>query len=145
MRIVEDEIVPELEKLSTVATVDVSGGQEEYISIELMEDRIEQYGLDMTTIANCIGTANFTLPAGTATMGGQDMPVTAGIDYNTAESLKNIPIPLGNGNQIHLSDVANVKTTLKDARASAVTTEMKTSAWGFSAVRVRVSWICPTM
>lgn len=117
LRIVEDEIVPELEKLSTVATVDVSGGQEEYISIELMEDRMQQYGLDMTTIANCIGTANFTLPAGTATMGGQDMPVTAGIDYNTAESLKNIPIPLGNGNQIHLSDVANVKTTLKDAES----------------------------
>ena len=93
LRIVEDEIVPELEKLSTVATVDVSGGQEEYISIELMEDRMQQYGLDMTTIANCIGTANFTLPAGTATMGGQDMPVTAGIDYNTAESLKNIPSP----------------------------------------------------
>ena len=45
------------------------------------------------------------------------MPVTAGIDYNTAESLKNIPIPLGNGNQIHLSDVANVKTTLKDAES----------------------------
>ena len=78
---------------------------------------MQQYGLDMTTIANCIGTANFTLPAGTATMGGQDMPVTAGIDYNTAESLKNIPIPLGNGNQIHLSDVANVKTTLKDAES----------------------------
>ncbi len=117
LRIVQDEIVPELEKLSTVATVDVSGGQEEYISIELMEDRMRQYGLDMTTIANCIGTANFTLPAGTATMGGQDMPVTAGIDYNTAESLKNIPIPLGNGNQIHLSDVANVKTTLKDAES----------------------------
>ncbi|MCI9576009.1 MAG: efflux RND transporter permease subunit [Clostridiales bacterium] len=117
LRIVEDEIVPELEKLSTVATVDVSGGQEEYISIELMEDRMQQYGLDMTTIANCIGTANFTLPAGTASMGDQDMSVTAGIDYDTAESLKNIPIPLGNGNQIHLSDVANVKTAMKDAES----------------------------
>ncbi len=117
LQLVEDEIVPELEKISTVATVDVAGGQEEYISIELMEDRMQQYGLDMSTIANCISTANFTIPSGTANLGNSSLSISAGIEYETAEHLKQIPIPLGGGNQIHLSDVANVKTSSKDAES----------------------------
>lgn len=117
LQMVEDDIVPELEKLSTVATVDVAGGQEEYISIELMEDRLQQYGLDMNTIANCIATANFTIPSGSADLGNSSLSISAGIEYKTAESLKEIPIPLGGGNQIHLSDVANVKPAYQDAES----------------------------
>ncbi len=117
LRLVEDEIVPELEKLSTVATVEVSGGQEEYISISLMEDRMKQYRLDMNTIASYITNASFTVPAGSASLGGQSLSVSAEMDYDRIEALRNLPIPLGNGNQITLSDVATVQSAYKDAES----------------------------
>ena len=52
---IDEEIKPEFEKLGGVASVDVSGGQENYISIELDEQRLKQYGLDMSKIgrASC--------------------------------------------------------------------------------------------
>ena len=115
LQIVEDEILPELEKLSSVATVSVYGGREEYIRVELLPEQLQQYGLDMNTIANAISAANFTLPAGSADLGDQSLSVTAGMEYNTTESLKSIPIPLGNGNLIYLSDVANIYDAQKDA------------------------------
>ena len=48
---VDSRIVPEFEKLSSVASVDVSGGQEEYIKVELIPEKLAQYHLNMNTIA----------------------------------------------------------------------------------------------
>ena len=112
---VNEHITPELEKLSRVASVSVSGGQEEYISIELMDDRMKQYGLDLNTVASCISSATFTLPAGSTDVGKQSLNVTAGMEYKTVEDLKNIPIPLGNNNILYLSDIAFVHDAVKDA------------------------------
>ena len=43
--------VPELEKISGVAQVEVSGGSEDYIKVELNETLLNQYGLTMDSIA----------------------------------------------------------------------------------------------
>ena len=51
---VDSRIVPEFEKLSSVASVDVSGGQEEYIKVELIPEKLAQYHLNMNTIAQCV-------------------------------------------------------------------------------------------
>ena len=112
---VNNNVVPELEKITTVTDVDVSGGQEEYIKVELIPEKLQQYHLNMNTISSAIGGANFTYPAGDTIVGGQQLSVSAGIEYDTMELLKKIPISLGNGNVIYLEDVANVHASLKDA------------------------------
>ena len=112
---VDNKVVPELEKITTVTDVDVSGGQEEYIKIELIPEKLQQYHLNMSSISQAIGSANFTYPAGDTIVGGQQLSVSAGIEYDTMELLKKIPISLGNGNVIYLEDVANVRNALKDA------------------------------
>lgn len=112
---VNNKVVPELEKITTVADVDVSGGREEYIKIELIPEKLQQYHLNMNSLSTAIGSANFTYPAGDTIVGGQQLSVSAGIEYDTMELLKKIPISLGNGNVIYLEDVANVHTSLKDA------------------------------
>ncbi|MCI9162397.1 MAG: efflux RND transporter permease subunit [Lachnospiraceae bacterium] len=112
---VDNKVVPELEKITTVTDVDVSGGQEEYIKIELIPEKLQQYHLNMSSISQAIGSANFTYPAGDTVVGGQQLSVSAGIEYDTMDLLKKIPISLGNGNVIYLEDVANVRNSLKDA------------------------------
>ena len=112
---VNNNVVPELEKITTVTDVDVSGGQEEYIKIELIPEKLQQYHLNMNAISSAIGGANFTYPAGDTIVGGQQLSVSAGIEYDTMELLKKIPISIGNGNVIYLEDVANVHNSLKDA------------------------------
>ena len=111
---VDNNIVPEFEKLGSVGEVSLSGGQESYISVQLIPEKMEQYHLSMTTVGQIVGAADFTLPAGTISVGSQELSVSAGNDYDTTESLKNIPIPLANGDTIHLSDIANVSDTLEE-------------------------------
>ncbi len=112
---VNNKVVPELEKITTVADVDLSGGQEEYIKVELIPEKLQQYHLNMNAIAQTIGSTNFTYPAGDTIVGGQQLAVSAGMEYDTIELLKQIPISLGNGNVIYLEDVANIHTNLKEA------------------------------
>lgn len=112
---VNNTLVPEFEKISTVTDVDVSGGQEEYVKIELIPEKLEQYHLNMSSIASAIGSANFTYPAGDTIVGGQKLSVSAGTEYDTVDLLKTIPISLGDGNVIYLEDVANIGNALEDA------------------------------
>ena len=112
---VEQYVSPEFEKLSSVASVDISGGQSEYIRVELIPEKLDQYHLNMSAIASSISAANFSYPAGSAIVGSQDLSVTTAVEYDTMESLKQIPISAGNGNTIYLEDVANIYNALEDA------------------------------
>lgn len=112
---VNDTIVPEFEKLSSVASVDISGGRKEYIRIELISEKLAQYHLGMNHVADAIGSADFTYPVGDTQVGKQTLSVSAGVSYDTIESLKNIPITVGGGNIIYLEDVANIYSALEDA------------------------------
>ena len=109
----EKEIVPEFEKLSSVASVDISGGSEEYISVSLIPEKLEQYRLDMTTVAQLVGAASFRMPAGETGVGSTELNISTGVEYTTPEELENIPITAGGGNIIYLKDIANVSRTQK--------------------------------
>lgn len=114
---VEKEISPEFEKLSSVASVEVSGGQEEYIRVELIPEKLNQYRLNMSSVTNAISSGSFSYPAGDTLVGKQSLSVTTGVEYDTVESLKRIPITVGKGTIIYLEDVANIYPALEDASA----------------------------
>lgn len=111
---IQEEIQPEIEKLSGVASVEVSGGAEDYIKIELKREKLVQYKLTMGSLANIVGAADFSLPAGSVEQGDLDLILRGGVSYNTAEALRHLPITLSSGDIIHLSDVANVYQAKKD-------------------------------
>ena len=101
-------VVPELEKLSSVASVDAFGGQQDYIRICLSAEKLSRYHLDINSVAQLVGAASFTIPAGSTGVGSTDMSVSAGVKYRTPEELKRIPITYGAGNIIYLEDIADV-------------------------------------
>lgn len=111
---VDETVAPEFEKIASVASVDVSGGQEQYIKVELIPEKLDQYHLSMSQVAQAVGSADFSFPAGSAIVGSQKLSVSAGVSYDTMESLKTIPITVGSGDIIHLEDIANVHTNLED-------------------------------
>ena len=111
---VDNHIVPELEKLSGVASVSSYGGQQEYISITLQRDQMEQYGLSMSDVVSAVSSADFTMPAGDVEVGALELSVSTGMTYDTMESLKTIPISLKNGQIILLKDIATVTEAQKE-------------------------------
>lgn len=114
----EKNIVPEFEKLTAVASVGLSGGNKEYVSIELIPEKVKSYRLDINTIAGLVGAASYTMPAGNTSVGSTDMTISSGVSYDTVDSLKRIPITAGNGNILYLEDIAVVQR--KQGKTSSV-------------------------
>lgn len=114
---VTNTFVKEIEKISDVASVDTSGGQENYIKISLKPEQLKRYNLSMTTLASIIKAADFAYPAGTVKAGKLDLSMTTKVDYETVEALKTIPIITGNKRTLYLEDVADVYITKEDATA----------------------------
>ena len=54
LKVVNESVVPELESLSSVAQVSVTGGSEDYIKVELNETLMKQYGLTMSSVAQML-------------------------------------------------------------------------------------------
>lgn len=111
---VNKEILPEFEKLSNVASVVMSGGREQYIRIELLPEKLSQYRLNMNSVISAVSSGSFSYPAGSTLVGSQQLSVTTGVDYDTLNRLKDIPIPVGDGAIVYLQDVANVYMALED-------------------------------
>lgn len=105
---VEETVQPELEKISDVADLTISGGDSEYISVELVPELMQQYKLDISTVAQTVAAANYTIPAGTAEYGNQNLNISSTTEYKTPSEIATIPITTASGNVIHLSDIANV-------------------------------------
>ena len=105
---VNDDVVPELEKLSSVAEVSINGGSQEYIRVELLPEKMSQYGVSMNSIATDIGSADLAYPAGNADLGDQQLAVSTDQKFDTLETLQDIPLTGSGKNTIYLGDVANI-------------------------------------
>lgn len=105
---VKQRIVPELKKVNEIASVKYWGGNEEYISIELYPERMMGYKLSVSDVADRIAAANFVNTAGQVSFGEQNINMDTRLEYNNIDSIRNISIPIGNNEIIHVSDVANV-------------------------------------
>ena len=105
---VNADVVPELEKLNSVAEVSINGGSKEYIRVELLPEKMNQYGVSMNSIATDIGSADLAYPAGNADMGDQQLAVSTDQKFDTLESLQDIPLTVSGKNTIYLGDVANI-------------------------------------
>lgn len=110
---VEDTVEDELKKISDVADLTVSGGNEQYISVELVPELLQQYKMNISSVAQTVANANYTIPAGTADYGNQSLNVSSKIEYKTPAELATIPIETSSGQVIHLSDIANIHYAVK--------------------------------
>ena len=105
---VDQKIVPELEKLSTVAQVSTMGGSSEYIKIELMSDMMDQYNLTISDIKSAMTAANLSYPSGSAESGNLDLSVSTLTEHDTLEELLKMPITVSGNKIVYLDDIANV-------------------------------------
>ena len=112
---VNDTMVPELETISGVADVSVSGGRENYIKVELNSQAMKQYGVTMSSIASTVASMNFTVPVGSVSQGSQDIAISSSTDISGVVQIQNIPIVTARGQVIPLSELATVSESKRQA------------------------------
>lgn len=105
---VDQKIVPELEKLTTVAEVSTMGGSSEYIKIELMSDMMDQYNVSISDIKSAMSAANLSYPSGSAESGNLDLSVSTLTEHDTLDELLEMPITVSGNKIVYLEDIAVV-------------------------------------
>ncbi|KGP91844.1 Swarming motility protein SwrC [Pontibacillus chungwhensis BH030062] len=91
---VEDQVVPELEGLEGVASVQVSGQQVKEVQMSFNEEALEQRGMDKETVQNIIKGSNVTFPLGLYNFDDTQKSVVMDGNIATLEDLKQLQIPM---------------------------------------------------
>ena len=105
---VDQTVVPEFEKISSIAEVDAMGGSSEYVKIELQSEKMAQYKVTMSQAASAISAAKLSYPSGSTISGNLELSVTTSLENETVDDLKTVPITTSSGKIIYLEDIANI-------------------------------------
>ncbi|PEQ94022.1 Swarming motility protein SwrC [Bacillus sp. AFS006103] len=90
----EDEIVPELEGIEGVQTVQISGQQVDEVQLKFNETKLKENGLTEDTVKNLIKASDVTFPLGLYTFKDTQKSVIIDGNVTTIEDLKAIKIPV---------------------------------------------------
>ena len=117
--ITKEDIKKRLENISGIGSIDLVGGYEREILVELDLDKLQSYGLTPFDVQYEIATANFELPGGRLKKGPSELLVRTMGKVEGIEELKNLIIDTPKGHFVKLSDVATVKDDIKEIRSLA--------------------------
>ncbi len=112
--LLDEDILPRLERIEGVASIDLYGGVEKEVRITVDPSKLTGYNLTVSTLSQILAAENMNLPSGSLTQGEMKVPVRTIGQFDSVEEIKDLPIATPSGAIIHLSDVANVEEVNKD-------------------------------
>lgn len=124
-KLIEDKVVPRLERVSGVASVSLMGGKEEEIKVQLNEEKMRGYGINETTVSQLISAENLNTPLGEISKGDKNLTLRVKGEYRNIEEIKNIVIPTSTGGNVYLSDVADVFWGYKENTSNSYTNDIE--------------------
>ncbi len=115
-KIAEDQIKDRLQKIPGVADVSVVGGQEREILISIDKAKLTGYGLSINQVINRLKAENLNQPSGRLDRPEAEYNVRVLGEFSNLDDIKNLQIPLGNGNNVPLSAFATVTDGYQEVR-----------------------------
>ncbi|BDU49930.1 efflux RND transporter permease subunit [Haliovirga abyssi] len=111
--IADNTIKPRLQQIKGVGSVEVSGGLEKRILIEIDPNRLANYNMDVSSVVNILKASNINIPGGMVYEGDKEMLIRVMGEIKTLEQVKNIVISNKNNEILRLKDICNVNLTTK--------------------------------
>src|SRR5688572_26907257 len=99
----------QLLRVKDVAKVEQFGVQDEKLYIEVSQKRLAQLGLDFNSVLAQLGSQNAVESAGTIQSPQDVVQVRVAGQFTDVEQLRAMPIRGSSGNQLRLSDIAEVR------------------------------------
>ncbi len=114
-KILDDEVVPQLNRINGIGTVSISGAPDRYVYIELDQARLDAYGLTLEQVANAVAANNLNLSSGTVKMDRQQYQMQVRGEYGQSSEIADVVVAtMPTGQQIYVRDLAAVRDTIKD-------------------------------
>lgn len=113
--LIDKKIAPILSRVQGVAQVNIIGGQEREIQVNLDAVKMQGYGLSVPQVQQTILTSNLDFPTGNIQTRNQKILIRLAGKYKNVEELRNLVVSSQNGIQVRLGDIADVQDTQKIA------------------------------
>jgi len=113
--LIDKKIAPVLSRVPGVAQVNIIGGQEREIQVNLDATKLQGYGLSVPQVQQMILASNLDFPTGNIQTREQKILIRLAGKYKNVDELRNLVISSKNGIQIRLQDIADVQDTQKIA------------------------------
>ena len=110
---VKDNVKPALEQVPGVATIDLVGGKQREIRVEVDNSRLRAYNISLMQVAQALASDNIDFPAGTVTGKTHEYTVRLSGKFQSLEQLRNMVIASTPEGVVHLGDIADVKDSYK--------------------------------
>ncbi|MCB0279141.1 MAG: efflux RND transporter permease subunit, partial [Calditrichaeota bacterium] len=114
--LVDTKIADRIRQVAGVANVEILGATEREIIVELDQEKMSAYGLDISTLSNLIKGANLSLPAGRTMQQRTETSIRVTGEFKSLAEIEQVEIPMSNGAKIHLSDIAKVTDGFEEIR-----------------------------
>ena len=114
-KILNDEVVPQLNRINGIGSVSVSGAPDRYVYIDIDQAKLDAYNLTLEQVANAVSVNNLNLSSGTVKMDRQQYQMQVRGEYEQSADIADIVVsttPLGQ--KVFVRDLASVRDTIKD-------------------------------
>ncbi|ACH94398.1 acriflavine resistance protein [Borrelia recurrentis A1] len=122
-RYAKELLKPRLERLAGVGLVNIAGGGDKHIVVEVSQNRLEAYGLTLSDIVPFISSQNVEFSVGEILDNDLQYQVQISGNFNSIKDLEDVVIAYKSYSlqddslvQIKLRDVASIKTIFKEEK-----------------------------
>ncbi|MFC1513711.1 efflux RND transporter permease subunit [candidate division KSB1 bacterium] len=112
----EDIIKPEFMKIPGLASIDILGGKEREIHVEIDQDRLKSMDLGIVDIFMGLSAENLNIPSGHITENRKEYLIRVSGEFETIDDIREIIIQTGNKMPVRLRDVARITDGFKEQR-----------------------------
>lgn len=113
--LIDKKLAPVLSRVQGVAQVNIIGGQEREIQVNLDAVKMQGYGLSIPQVQQNILTSNLDFPTGNIQTRDQKILIRLAGKYKNIDELRNLVVSSKDGIQVRLADIADVQDTQKIA------------------------------
>ncbi len=115
-RIIDDQIKYRIERVPGVASLDIWGGRQREIHVNLQPDKIKALGLPLDLILNKIRSENVDVPAGTIERGNFEVLIRTPGVYTNLDEIRNTVVAIRDGVPIQVKEIASVEDSWQKIR-----------------------------
>ncbi|HUV51436.1 MAG TPA: efflux RND transporter permease subunit [Anaerolineae bacterium] len=108
-RIIDNQVKNRIERIPGVASLDIRGGLDREIHVNLNAEKIKALGLPIDELLTRLKEENINLPAGTIEQGQLDVTIRTPGVYSSLDELRNTVVAIREGAPIQLKEIATVK------------------------------------
>ena len=114
--LLEDELARRFEQIPGVGTIELRGGVNKQIHIDLHRDRLQAAGLTPADVQTALAQENQKLPGGNVKEGVRDLYVRSMGEYTSVDQIGGTVIQYVGDNPVRVRDVATVEEGFEDMR-----------------------------